>query len=69
MRNYYSEIDKELKRMENFTRPDKGISWCCDRIAWCWKFRHITREQMESLCDRATAMLEIYGHELYERVY
>ena len=61
MRNYYLEIDKELRRMECFKRPDKGISWCCNRIAWCWKFRHITREQMEELCDRTILLIKIYG--------
>lgn len=60
MRNYYAEIDKELRRMENFRRPDKGLRWCSERIAWCWKFRHITRSQMEELCDRVIPLFKFY---------
>lgn len=48
-----------LLSYENF-KPwhDKSISWICDRIDWCWKFRHITKAQMEELCDRCRIVLK-----------
>lgn len=54
MRDYYSEIDKALSRLEQFKYPLHSIDWCADRIDWCWKWRKITREQMESLAERVT---------------
>ena len=58
-RDYYAEIDKALKSHEEF-KPcrDKSMEWVADRIDWCWKFRKITREQMEELADRATWVFE-----------
>lgn len=58
-RNYYKEIDDALKLYEEF-KPyhTKDIDWICNRIDWCWKFRHITKEQMEELVDRACKILD-----------
>jgi len=58
-RNYYSEIDKALKSYDEF-KPwhEKDIDWITDRIDWCWKFRHITKEQMEELADRVCRILD-----------
>lgn len=58
-RNFYAEIDDELTRLELGQYAPRGISWCTNRIDWCWKFRHITRSQMESLCDRIIAVMEL----------
>ena len=57
-RDYYAEINEELTRLELGKYAPRGISWVTSRISWCWKFRHITREQMGSLCDRAIQVLE-----------
>ena len=52
-RDYYAEIDKALQSHEQYKSwNDKSIEWICNRIDWCWKFRHITQEQMEELVDR-----------------
>ena len=58
-RKYYQEIDMALKDYEEY-KPwhDKNIDWICNRIDWCWKFRHITKEQMEELADRCCKVLE-----------
>ena len=59
MRNYYMDIDKPIIEYEVFTPyKTKSIDWICDRIDWCWKFRHITKEQMEELADRCCNVLE-----------
>lgn len=54
MRDYYSEIDKALSRLEQSKYPLHSIDWCANRIDWCWKWKKITREQMESLAERVT---------------
>lgn len=57
-RNYYKEIDTALKSYEGY-KPwhEASMDWITDRIDWCWKFRHITKEQMEELADRACKVL------------
>lgn len=58
-RNYYKEIDEALKSFEEFKLwHTKSIEWITDRIDWCWKFRHITKEQMEELADRSCKILD-----------
>ena len=59
MNKFYNEIDKALFSYENY-RPyhPRKIEWISDRISWCWKWRKITKEQMEELCDRVIKILE-----------
>ena len=59
MNKFYDEIDKALRSYEDY-KPyhPKKMEWICDRIAWCWKWRKITKTQMEELCDRAIAVNE-----------
>ena len=59
MNKYYSEIDKALQSYENY-KPyhTHNIEWISNRISWCWKWRKITKEQMEELCDRVIKILE-----------
>mgnify|MGYP007013942057 CR=1 FL=1 len=59
MKNYYKEIDTVLSEYENY-KPyhTKDIDWACSRIDWCWKWKKITKIQMEELADRAVAILE-----------
>ena len=54
MNKFYNEINKALQSYENY-KPYHTIS---DRISWCWKWRKITKEQMEELCDRTIEVLE-----------
>ena len=60
MKDYYKEIDQALKSFEDF-KPyhTKPIDWICNRIDWCWKFRHITENQMHELVDRAVAVMNM----------
>ena len=56
---YYYEIDKALQSYENHKPYHvKNIDWITNRITWCWKWKKITKEQMEQLCDRAIVILE-----------
>ena len=59
MNKFYNEIDKALQSYENY-KPyhSRKIEWISNRISWCWKWRKITKEQMEELCDRVIKVLE-----------
>lgn len=57
--DYYIEIDKELQRYENYAPYHiKTIDWICNRIDWAWKWKKITKEQMEELTDRVCKYLK-----------
>ena len=59
MNKFYYEIDKALQSYEKLNPyHSRKIEWICDRIAWCWKWRKISKEQMEELTDRATNILK-----------
>lgn len=56
-KDYYGQIDSAIRRYEDgFSYQPISLSWISDRIEWCWKFRHITEEQCNLLCDRMTAL-------------
>lgn len=54
-------INQALDAMEAGKYAGLKISWITDRIVWLWKFKHITREQMEQLADRTTYIIDNYG--------
>lgn len=59
MNKFYNEIDEALQSYENYKPYHiRDIEWISNRISWCWKWRKITKEQMEELCDRAIKALE-----------
>lgn len=58
MKDYYKEIDTCLTRLEQNKYTIHTIDWCVSRIDWAWKWRKITRHQMEELSDRCCAILE-----------
>ena len=59
MNKFYNEIDEFLHFYDNY-KPyhTRDIEWISNRISWCWKWRKITKEQMEELCDRVIKVLE-----------
>ena len=58
-RNYYEEINTALLSYEeNKPYHTRNMEWICNRIDWCWKFRHITEEEMEELSNRACKVLK-----------
>ena len=59
MNKFYDEIDKALQSYEDY-KPyhTRKIEWISDRICWCWKWKKITKEQMEELCGRVIKVLE-----------
>lgn len=57
MKDYYREIDEAIKRYEEYRYATRNISWITNRIDWCWKFRKISREQMNELSSRITEVI------------
>lgn len=56
--DYYREIDQAIKSYEEHRQfHPRTLSWLSDRIDWCWKWRKITEEQCDELCNR---MVEIF---------
>ena len=59
MNKFYDEINKALSSYETYKPYHiKSIDWICNRIDWCWKWRKITKEQKDELCDRVIYILE-----------
>ena len=55
----YNLLVKAIERLEQGKYTGGlDIDWCCDSITWLWKWRKITEEEMESLCDRMIAIME-----------
>lgn len=58
----YNLLLDTIDRYENFKYVPRelSISWCNDSICWLWKWRKISREEMESLCERMIAVMAMY---------
>lgn len=51
------KIENSLNRMEQGLYTDVSISWITDQIAWLWKFRHISHDEMIKLTDHAISVM------------
>ena len=60
----YEKIDRVLKQHENYKYCERSLDSIADYIDWAWKWRKITREEMENAADRVCAL---YDREL-ERI-
>lgn len=65
-KDYYTELDTALEAYEKH-KPWHPMSMdkITDRISWCWKWRKITKEQMEELADRAIKIFEDKTIDIY----
>ena len=57
-KDYYAEIDKHLTRLEQGKYAMHDIDWCIKRVDWAWKWRKITKEQMDELAGRCCVLLD-----------
>ena len=55
----YKLLIDTIEKMEQ-GRYTGGLDygWCCDSLVWLWKWRKITKEEMESLCNRMITIME-----------
>lgn len=51
------KIENSLNRMEQGLYTDVSISWITDQIAWLWKFRHISHDDMVKLTNHAISVM------------
>ena len=58
------KIEQVNQRLNYYETHELGIAGMCDMqrvadtIAWLWKFRHISEEQMEQMTERATRIFD-----------
>lgn len=58
-KDYFNKINKAILEYENY-RPCKQhtIQYITDYIVWAYKFKHITKKEMEGFCDRMIKIIE-----------
>ncbi len=54
----YEKIDKALKQHEKNGYYERSLDSIASYIDWAWKWRKITREEMENAVDRICALYE-----------
>ena len=54
----YEKIDCWITQHENFKYTERTIDQIADYIDWAWKWRKISKEQMEETADRVCNLLE-----------
>ena len=54
----YEKIDRWITQHENFKYTERTIDQIADYIDWAWKWRKISKEQMEETADRVCNLLE-----------
>ena len=49
----YALVLKTLDALERgMYTGSLDIHWCCDSITWLWKWKKITAEEKDALCER-----------------
>ena len=57
----YERLLDTLDKLENYKYTGGlDVHWCSDTISWLWKWRKISEEEMETLCDRVIVLFESY---------
>ena len=54
----YEKIDRALHDHENHRYATRSLDSIADYINWAWKFRKITPEQKDEVCDRVCALYD-----------
>lgn len=53
-KDYYAQLNRWVSQYEKPGVREVSSDTITNKICWCWKFRKITKEQMEELCNRMT---------------
>ena len=54
----YEKIDKALSQHERRGYYERSLDSIASYIDWAWKWRKITAEQKDEVCDRIIALFE-----------
>ncbi len=65
----YEKIDKALKPHEQGKYAGWSLDSIADYINWAWKWRKITREEMESAAERVCALYDAELQKTIDRSY
>lgn len=57
-KDYYSQIDSWLRQYECKGCGDQKLSRISDKISWCWKWKKLTKSQVDELCNRFVEVLQ-----------
>ena len=59
MNKFYKDIDNALQSYEYYKPYHlRSLEWICNRIDWCWKWKKITEQEKDELCNRVIVVLE-----------
>ena len=65
----YEKIDRALKQHENHKYAERSLDSIADYINWAWKWRKITKAEMEETADRVCALYDIELEKTIDRSY
>ena len=65
----YEKIDHVLRQHEKYGYAERSLDSLADYINWAWKWRKITREEMESAADRVCALYDAELEKTIDRSY
>ena len=54
----YKLLIETIEKLERREYTGFDTYWCANTINWLWKWKNITKEEMESLCDRVVAVMK-----------
>ena len=65
----YEKIDRVLKQHENHKYCERSLDSIADYINWAWKWRKITKAEMEETADRVCKLYDIELEKTIDRSY
>ena len=65
----YEKIDRALKQHENGKYCERSLDSIADYINWAWKWRKITKAEMEETADRVCALYDAVLERTIDRAY
>jgi hypothetical protein len=54
----YEKIDRWISQHENYKYSDRSLDSIADYIGWAWKWKKISREEMENAADRVCKLFD-----------
>lgn len=65
----YEKIDRVLKQHENHKYAERSLDSIADYINWAWKWRKITKAEMEETANRVCAIYDLELEKTIDRSY
>lgn len=65
----YEKIDRVLKQHENHKYAERSLDSIADYINWAWKWRKITKAEMEETANRVCALYDLELEKTIDRSY